>query len=219
MVTEAQHRTPWLYRALRPIAPGVFKLAFGLEVEGREHVAKDGPVILASVHRSYLDIPMLGMLTWRQLRFMAKAELWERRFSRWFCESMGSFPVKRGEPDRKAIQRSLDVLGAGEMLALFPEGSRQTGPVVQDCHGGVAYLAQKTGAPVVPVAITGTDKAMGVGASYPKPAKVRVRAGAPLDLSVAGARPASRPAREKATAHLRSELQRLYDELRRDSAG
>jgi 1-acyl-sn-glycerol-3-phosphate acyltransferase len=207
-------KRPLLYRLLRPLAVPIFGAAFRLEVAGKEHVPSHGPVILASVHRSYLDIPMLGMLTWRELRFMAKAELWERRFSRWFCESMGSFPVKRGEVDRVALARSLSVLEQGDILALFPEGMRQTGPVIQRCQTGVAYLAQKTGSPVVPVAITGTDEAMGMGASYPKLKKIRVLAGRALDLRVPGARPAGRLARDKATEHLRAELQHLYDRLR-----
>jgi 1-acyl-sn-glycerol-3-phosphate acyltransferase len=203
-----------LYTILRPIATPLFKLAFRLEIEGRELVPSEGRVILASVHRSYLDIPMLGMVTRRQVHFMGKAELWERTFSRWFCESVGSFPVKRGEPDRAALTRSLEILADDEVLGLFPEGTRQEGPVVQHCHGGVAYLAQKTGAPVVPVAMTGTDKAMGLGSSFPKPKKIHVLVGQPIDLRQAGEKPASRAAREKATEHLRGELQRLYDTLR-----
>src|SRR5689334_22875917 len=105
---EGEHA--WLYHTLRPIAVCLFKAAFRYKVRGREHVPKTGPVILASVHRSYLDIPMLGFTTRRQVHFMAKAELWDRSFSRWFCESMGSFPVKRGEPDRSALEHSLAVL-------------------------------------------------------------------------------------------------------------
>lgn len=207
-------RGSWLYRGLRPIAVPVFGAGFRIGLEGREHVPKEGPVILASSHRSYLDIPFVGMLTWRQLHFMAKAELWERSFSRWFCETMGSFPVRRREADRAALANSRRVLEEGHVLALFPEGTRQRGPIIQHCHTGVAYLAQKVGCPVVPVAILGSEKAMGLGAKYPKLAKVRVRAGAPLDLSVPGVRPAGRLAREQATERLRGEIQRLFDELR-----
>jgi 1-acyl-sn-glycerol-3-phosphate acyltransferase len=207
-------RPPWPYRILRPIAVPVFAAAFRLEVEGKELIPKKGPGILAANHRSYLDVPMLGMVTRRQLHFMAKAELWERRFSRWFCDVMGSFPVRRGEADRAALERSLELLNAGELLGLFPEGTRQEGPVIQHCQMGVAYLAQKTGSPVVPVAITGSDRAMGLGASVPRPAKIRVRVGTPLDLSMPGTRP--RLAREKATAQLRAELQQLYDALREE---
>ena len=204
----------WLYRVLRPLSVPVLKLAFRVEVDGKEHIPEEGPVILASVHRSYLDIPLLGLLTARHLHFMAKAELWDRPFSRWFCETMGSFPVRRGQADRAALELSLVVLRAGGVLGLFPEGTRQVGPVIQQCRSGVAYLAQKTGSPVVPVAITGSDVAMGVGASFPRPAKIRVLADRPLDLSVPGARPGSRLAREKATEQLRGELQRVYDRLR-----
>lgn len=209
---------PFLYRLLRAPATPAFKLAFRVDVSGREHVPRDGPVILASVHRSYLDIPMVGLLTRRPVHFMAKAELWERRFSRWFCEKMGSFPVKRGEPDRSALESSLEVLERGGVLALFPEGTRQEGAIVQKCHGGVAYLAQKTGATVIPVAIVGSDRAMGLGASYPRPRKIRVRADRAIDLHVPGFPLARRAAREKGTQMLRSELQRLYDELRDESS-
>jgi len=200
-----------VYTVVRPIAAPAFKVYFRLQVEGKEHVPKRGPVILASVHRSFLDTPFVGMLTGRQVHYMAKAELWERRFSRWFCEAVGSFPVKRGGADRSALDHSLRFLEAGEVLALFPEGSRQEGQLVQPLHHGVAFLAQRTGAPVVPVAVTGSDRAMGLGHSVPKPRKVRVKAGPPLDLSVPGARP--RAAREKASELLRGEIQRLYDEL------
>ena len=201
----------WLYRILRPLATPAFKVYFRTEIEGKEHVPKRGPVILASVHRSYLDTPFVGLLTMRQIHFMAKAELWERRFSRWFCQTIGSFPVKRGGADRSALDQALRYLDAGEALALFPEGSRQEGPLVQPLHHGVAFLAQRTGAPVVPVAVAGSERAMGLGASFPRPAKVKVRAGPALDLCVPGARPR---AREKASDLLRSEIQRLFDELR-----
>lgn len=211
-------KASWLYRSLRPIAVPVFKAAFRVHVEGKEHVPKKGAVILAGVHRSYLDIPIIGLLTWRPLHFMAKAELWDRPFSRWFCTSMGSFPVKRGEPDRSALENSLRVLEGGGLLGLFPEGTRQTGPVVQPCHGGVAWLAQRASAPVVPVAFAGTDEAMGLGASYPKPKRIWVRAGPPIDLSVESGGHAGRRERDKATALLRSELQSLYDGLRADFA-
>src|SRR5207248_11219258 len=130
---------------------------------------------------------------------------------RWFCETVGSFPVKRGGADRSALDHSLRYLEAGEMLALFPEGSRQEGPLIQPLHHGVAFLAQRTGAAVVPVAVEGSERAMGLGHSFPKPRKVRVKAGPALDLSMPGERP--RVAREKASALLRGEIQRLYDEL------
>jgi 1-acyl-sn-glycerol-3-phosphate acyltransferase len=82
---------------------------------------------------------------------MGKDSLWLKRWKGWLCSALGAFPVSRGTADREALRRCIVVLEAGEPLVLFPEGERKSGPVVQPLFHGAAYVAVKTGVPIVPV--------------------------------------------------------------------
>lgn len=206
---RVRRRLP-LYRVGRALIVPAFKLLSGYEVQGRENVPATGPVILAGTHRSYLDIPFMGFVTWRVVHFMGKAELWDRRFSGWFCTQMGSFPVKRGLADRNSLRTAQSVLEGGQALGIFPEGARKDGPLLEDFHGGCVYLAQRTGAPIVPVAMHGTGNLMGADGRLKPFRKVRIRAGSPVWVPEdAGYR-----ARGEALEDLRLTMQEMYSELR-----
>ncbi len=201
-----------IYRFLRAVAHGLNRLLFRTTVEGREHVPSSGPVIVAPVHRSFVDFFIASEVTGRKLHYMAKDSLWKNPRAGRFLLSVGAFPVNRGAADREALRRAQRVLEAGEVLVLFPEGTRRSGPVVEDLHEGVAFLAARTGATVVPVGIGGSASVMPKGSRLPRPRHVHVVVGEPLPPPARAA--SSRVPRSQlraATAQLCEAVQELYD--------
>lgn len=182
-----------------------------ISVEGAEHVPAEGPFILAPVHRSNMDTPYAASTTRRRLRFMGKDTLWKAKLPGWILSALGGFPVTRGTVDREALQRCIDVLASGEPLVVFPEGERKSGPVVQPLFEGAAYLAAKTGVPIVPVGIGGSERAMPKGARLIRPSKVVVVVGEPLRVQAEPGVRVPRPAIRDLTNQLHEELQRLFD--------
>jgi 1-acyl-sn-glycerol-3-phosphate acyltransferase len=170
-----------LYQVLRGIAVGISRLYLPGRVVGRGNLPVAGPYLLAPVHRSYVDWLIVARVTRRRrLRYIAKAEIWKSRFVGSLLEACGAFPVHRSGADREALDRCQAVLAAGEPLVMFPEGTRRTGPIVEDLREGVAYLALRAGVPVVPVGIGGSEQAMPRGSSIPRPRKVEVVIGKPV---------------------------------------
>jgi 1-acyl-sn-glycerol-3-phosphate acyltransferase len=201
-----------IYRVLRVLVRGVNRLLFRTTVEGEALVPAGGPVIIAPIHRSFIDFFVVSEVTRRKLHYMAKDSLWKRpRFGR-FLLSIGAFPVHRESADREALRRAQNVLEAGEVLILFPEGARRTGAAVGELHEGAAFLAARTGATIVPVGIGGTMSVMPKGTRYPRPSKVHLIVGEPL---VAPARSAGgrvpRSQVHQLTEDLRASIQDLYE--------
>ncbi|MHB8329479.1 MAG: lysophospholipid acyltransferase family protein [Acidimicrobiales bacterium] len=188
------------------------RLYWRVEVEGASHVPASGPVILAPVHRSFMDFLVVSEVSRRKLFYMAKDDLWHRPALGRFFESIGAFPVNRRGADRLAIDRSQAVLERGEALILFPEGTRRVGPVVEDLHEGAAFLAARTAAPIVPIGIGGTAEAMPKGSKFVRPVKVHVVVGPPLPAPPRSDRGrVPRAQVHDLTERLRADLQRLYD--------
>jgi 1-acyl-sn-glycerol-3-phosphate acyltransferase len=194
----------------RTVAVGLMLLLTRLRVEGREHVPRTGAFVLAPVHRSYLDTPIVAAVTRRRLRYMGKDSLWRARWKGWLCSALGAFPVTRGSADREALKRCIAVLEAGEPLVLFPEGERKSGPTVQPLFQGAAYVAVKAGVPIVPVGIGGSERVMPKGVKLPRPHKVVVRVGPPLYPPVTADR-RSRDVVRDLTDQLHRVLQELFD--------
>ncbi len=107
--------------------PPLWRFVFRMSIEGPENIPLTGPVLLASNHRSNLDPFFLGVSFPRQVHFMAKAELWKFKPLGRVIDVLGTFPVNRGEADRAAVKRALEMLGAGAVVGMFPEGRRQRG--------------------------------------------------------------------------------------------
>jgi 1-acyl-sn-glycerol-3-phosphate acyltransferase len=130
-----------------------------------------------------------------------------------FLYALGAFPVRRGGPDREAMRRCMAVIERGEPLVMFPEGTRRSGPVVKDLHEGPAYVAAKTGVPIVPVGIGGSERALPKGKRFPRPVKVHVLVGPVIrpPEPAAGERVPRRVLHE-ITAQVREEVQRLFDQ-------
>ncbi|HVB92830.1 MAG TPA: lysophospholipid acyltransferase family protein [Acidimicrobiales bacterium] len=192
-----------IYKFLRILVHGLNRLFFRTTVDGRERVPTEGPLIIAPVHRSGIDFFVASEVTGRKLHYMAKDSLWKRpRFGR-FLQTLGAFPVHRDAADREALRRAQRVLEAGEVLVLFPEGERRTGPVVKDLHQGVAFLAARTGATVVPVGIGGSTSVMPKGSKFPRPLHIHLVVGEPI----------AAPARTETGRVPRSQQHAMTDEL------
>jgi 1-acyl-sn-glycerol-3-phosphate acyltransferase len=183
-----------------------------MTINGREHIPKTGPFVLAPIHRSYVDTPIAGCVTTRRMRFMGKDTMWHNRAFGWLLSALGAFPVTRGTADREALARCIAVLEAGEPLVLFPEGERKSGPVVQPLFDGAVYVAIKGGVPIVPVGIGGSEKVMPKKARFVYPRKVHVEIGRPIPAPVAppGGRLGRHVYKEQSQL-LHAELQRLFD--------
>jgi 1-acyl-sn-glycerol-3-phosphate acyltransferase len=201
------------YRAFRGVVWLLWSAFFRPQVTGAEHVPTTGPFILAPVHRSNADFAFAIFVSPRKTFFMAKDNLWHFAPLGRFISSMGAFSVHRGSADRQALQTAESVLRAGEGLVLFPEGTRQDGPVLGPLHEGAAFLAARTGAPIVPVGISETDRALPRGSKRPRPVRSRVVVGPAVPAPQA--RDGARVPRSEITATteaLRIGLQAAYDQ-------
>jgi 1-acyl-sn-glycerol-3-phosphate acyltransferase len=165
----------WLARAvLQPF----FLVYFRMQRIGREHIPTSGPLIVASNHRSFMDPFVIGMMLRRPTYFVAKTELFRNPLIAWLLSSLGAFPVERGQADRDAMITARAILDRGDVVVIFPEGTRTRPGGLGAPKRGVGRLALETGAPVVPVALIGTE-AIRRGWRI-RPHKVRIRAGRPL---------------------------------------
>jgi 1-acyl-sn-glycerol-3-phosphate acyltransferase len=203
----------WVYRVLRLLVHLISRAYWRVEVEGADAVPPTGPVILAPVHRSFMDFFVVSEVTPRKIFYMAKDEMWKSPLFGSFLEAVGAFPVHRDGADRLALERAQDVLERGDVLILFPEGTRRAGPVVEDLHEGAAFLAARTGAAIVPIGIGGTAEAMPKGSKFVRPVKVHIVVGPPIEppeRSARGRVPRSQV--HELTEQLRAELQSLYDD-------
>ena len=174
-----------------------------------------GGVILAPAgHRSNLDTPLIGAVSPRRLNYMAKSSLFKSPFWTRFLTSVGGFPTERDRVDRRALRCAREVLCRGEPLVVFPEGERKSGPRVQPLFDGPVWLSVMTGAPILPVGIGGSERAMPKGVLLPRFRRVRFIFGEPIPPPAPGEGRLKVTAaqRAEASAALREILQRLFDE-------
>ena len=169
----------WVLFVVRMVLTPFFLIYLRMQRIGREHIPAEGPVILASNHRSFFDPFVIGTMTRRPVYYVAKQELFMyNRLLSWVLNALGAFPVARGAGDQDTIETAEIILGRGEIVLMFPEGTRtRPGPLGKP-RRGVGRLALETGAPVVPIAIIGTED-IRRGWRF-RPRKVKLRAGPPL---------------------------------------
>lgn len=184
-------------------------LRFRPRITGREHVPAHGPVLLASNHLSAVDTILIPSFSPRKVQFLAKASLFSTPLGGWFFRHIGAIPVHReaGSAAQAALDAGTRVLSAGQVFAVFPEGSRSRDGRLYRGRSGAAFMALETGATVVPVGLIGINRAF-IDPETGKPARAELRFGAPLDLSDLSALPGGR-ARKEATERIMAAIQQL----------
>jgi 1-acyl-sn-glycerol-3-phosphate acyltransferase len=156
-------------------------------VNGKENVPRNGPLIVVSNHLSMVDPPLLSASIPRRIVFMSKEELF-RSWGRVFVRAFGAFPVHRGTLDREAIRQAMRVLNNGQVLGIFPEGGRNKSHALEKAELGAALIALRSGAPILPVGISGTENVKGPRMIFRQP-RITVTIGQPFYLSENKERP------------------------------
>jgi len=152
-------------------------------VEGGENVPLTGGLIVCPNHSATLDPPIVQAFLPRQDSWsMAKSEYFQKAWMRWLFNAYGSFPLVRHTADRGALRRAFELLKAGQVLVIYPEGTRVESGVLSLPEPGAGFLAQKSGCPVLPVAVTGTRECLPKGAKWPRRVPVSVRFGKPFTV-------------------------------------
>jgi 1-acyl-sn-glycerol-3-phosphate acyltransferase len=169
-----------LYTILRVLTFGAVRVLFRFRATGLERVPREGSLLLAANHRSYLDPPLVGAALTRQVHFLAKAELFRVPLLGGLIQRLNAHPVERAGSDGRALRLALSLLRQGAAILIFPEGTRRAGAGPARGKPGAGMLAALSGAPVVPVYIHGSERALPRGAVCPRPARITVTYGAPL---------------------------------------
>jgi len=180
-----------------------------VRTQGTHHLAIEGPVILAPVHRSNLDSIVVACSTERRIRAIGKESLFTHPAFAWVNAALGAIPVRRGEADRVAMRASQRIITDGAMMIVFPEGTRQTGTKVIGVFDGTAYLAQKTGAPIIPIGIGGTEAAMASGSKGIRRVRCAIVVGEPIAPPEGRL---SQPQRRAFSEDVSAKLQEVFDQ-------
>jgi 1-acyl-sn-glycerol-3-phosphate acyltransferase len=171
----------WFFHPGAIIAGSLGRLLFDARVEGVEHVPRDGAFIIVSNHTSNVDPPLVGWATGHQIgrivHFMAKIEMRGWPIIGWLATQSAVYFVHRGEGDRAAQRFSLEALAAGRPIGIFPEGTRSRDGHLKPGKSGAAFLAMRSGAPLLPVGIAGTHRIFPGRSRWLHPTKIRIRIG------------------------------------------
>ncbi len=189
-----------------------FKLFGSWRILGHEHIPESGPVIIISNHLSYLDPPLMGSAVRRPVAYMAKVELFTRsRLLAWVCRKLESYPVRQGTVDREALRQTYDRLEKGWMVGIFPEGHRSESGDLLEFQPGLAMIALRSKAPVVPCGFCGTYEMLPPHAKMLHRSHIEVHFGPPLDLSDLYAATDRREAAREVTARARAAVAELVE--------
>lgn len=202
------------YQFARGVVLAVFRVVFRVRVVGKARVPTTGAYILAPSHRSILDVPFAAYVTSRTVRFLAKDDLFRSALGRRLFDALGAVEVERGTADRGAMRALEGALQRGEPVAIFPEGTRHSGPVIAPLFAGAAYLSVKYDVPIVPVGIGGSEHILPKGKVLPRVHRVAVSVGEPLHPPALEGR-ARRSAAKALTEELQTSLQRCFDDAAR----
>ncbi|MFG3602399.1 lysophospholipid acyltransferase family protein [Micromonospora chersina] len=206
---------PLLYTIGKLIVAPTVRLAFRPHVEGLEHIPATGGAIFAGNHLSVADELLLGTVVPRHLAFWAKSEYFtgtgvKGAFSKFVLTGLGAIPVERagGRAALSAFDAAIPVLKAGDLVAVYPEGTRSPDGRLYRGRTGAARLAVAAGVPIIPVGVTGTDKAQPIGTRVPRPgrAEITIRFGKPLDFT---GRSDDRTSLREMTDEMMAEIQKL----------
>lgn len=198
-----------LYVIGRALFRTLFRVVYRYRVEGLERVPQEGGVLLVANHASLLDPPLVGSAMRRPVNFMAKAELFKIPLLGWILPKVKAFPVQRGGADRAAVRESIERLQKGEVVCLFPEGTRTKTGQMLPLQRGAGLIAMRADVPIVPVGLIGTFKPW-KGRLFPK--RMIVRFGTPLDVSSLAGEDRGRDAIERLNAMMHAGIEALLGE-------
>jgi 1-acyl-sn-glycerol-3-phosphate acyltransferase len=200
------------YLTIRFLVIAVCRVYLRLKIIDAYKIPKSGTFILAPSHRSTLDIPVAAATTRRRMMYMGKDSMWKIKPIGVFLTALGSFPVTRGSADLEALRRCIAVLERGDPLVLFPEGTRRNGRIIEPLFDGAAFIAYKTGVPIIPVGIAGSEEIWPPGTRLPRPRKCVVVVGdAIYPKNLDGVR-ATREMMGELTIELQTSLQKVFDQ-------
>jgi 1-acyl-sn-glycerol-3-phosphate acyltransferase len=199
----------WFYRTVRVVSGLSLAAVYRLTVDGAGNLPREGPAIIASNHKSELDPFFVGHAFPRPVRYFAKSEIFRNGALRWAVTELGAIPVRRGESDRAALEAALRSLDRGEALIIYPEGTRKRDDAIHEFLPGVGMLALRSGAPVVPVALKGSN--LVVHAGRPGLPVVRLKVGPPVDL--AGLEGKKSAMYQQAADRIRAAVEVLYGSI------
>ena len=215
---EAAGSHAWVGRALS--AP-LRKLWLDVTHVGRENVPSEGPVVLAANHLAFIDSLLVMYSLGRPVSFLGKAEYLEHPIARRLFPMTGMVPLDRtGKRARVTLRRVQQILAAGGIVGVHPEGTRSRDGVLNPGHSGVAQMALRASAPVVPVALVGTDTVQPVGSRVPAfRGKVEIRYGAPIGMGEWASNRRTRRARTELTEEVMQSIAALSGQRRREELG
>lgn len=210
----------WFFHPGAAIAGFLGRVLFGARVQGIERIPRGGAFIAVANHCSNFDPPLLGWAvgnsSGRLVHFMSKIEMRSWPVIGWLATQSGVYFVRRGENDRGAQRFSLEALAAGRPIAIFPEGTRSRNGRMRDVKPGAAYLAMRSGAPLLPVGFAGTHRMFPDGSRVPhRGARVRIRIGEPFSLPHVPTGRLSREALNEGTQRIREAIIELLPEDQR----
>lgn len=210
-----------IYRPLRTLIRPLVMLAWRPHVEGAENIPKKGPVLLVANHLANVDSFVLPIVVPRKMRFIIKADYWHQtgftaRIKRWFFEETGSVPVERGtvKSAKKSLEAALQILNEGGVFNVYPEGTRSKDGKLHAGKQGAAWLAQMSGAPVVPVGLIGTERLFVKGSKRPRFHRFTVKFGHPIDFSDLDEVRGDAARRLQMTERIMQEIQTLTEQER-----
>jgi 1-acyl-sn-glycerol-3-phosphate acyltransferase len=180
-VPPSKPRTPiWIF--LQSLAAILMRVFFDLQVRGLHHMPRSGGVLVVSNHQSFLDPVVLAVLHRRPFAFLADAYLFKFKPFGWLIRSLNAFPIQTGKGDVGAIKQTIALLQAGEVLTIYPEGTRSPNGQLQPVLGGAALAIRRAKVPVMPAIIVGAYEAYPRQAKIPRPGRVRVVFDQPVQL-------------------------------------
>lgn len=201
-----------LYWGVKAVLTPILRACYRVRIEGRPNVPKQGPVILAANHRSFMDSIFLPLVIRRRVTFVAKAEYFDSRKTAWFFRGVGQIPIRRegGSASERALASATEVLEQGGVFGIYPEGTRTRDGYLHRGHTGVARLALRTGAPIVPVGMIGTDEIQATDAKLPRLfRRLTIRFGSPIPLGHYVGREDERIVLRQITDEVMFEIQQL----------
>ncbi|PTX16923.1 lysophospholipid acyltransferase family protein [Halanaerobium congolense] len=188
----------FIYQSIRLILLAVFKIFFGIKVRGKENLPAEGGVVLMSNHISAYDPPLLAAIFSRPVRFMAKKELFKNPIMRFVLYLADAFPVDRSKNDITAVKNALSVIRNGEVLGIFPEGTRRPEGKLGTPKSGSVMLAIKSGAPIVPIGIK----------NIKKDGVITVNIGEPFTMEKFSKKRLSKEERKKASKFIKDKIKK-----------